>query len=353
VGRGCARHARRKAPLTAFVDTNVLILHLTGDPPEMAARATALLAGGEQLLLADLVLAECVFVLESFYEVPRSRVAELMRSAIALPSLQTLSPESVIRALEVYELDRLEFDEAYLVAMAEATGVRRIASFDRSIDRAASVERVELGAGPTTLDPMAAPFTSPLAQELSEDVLERLVRYAKIETTSRSPRKQSPSTACQLDLARLLLEELTGLGLEDPTLDENGYVTATLPGTGATAIGLIAHVDTSPDAPGKGVQPLVHRDYNGGVIALPNGDTVLDPKTMPELREREGHDIVTTSSAIRSCRARRFGSASHQTRRSATGRRSSRSPASPRPTPTRSTAQSPASSRTRPSRPPA
>jgi predicted nucleic-acid-binding protein len=109
----------------------------------MARRATALLASGERLLLADLILAECVYVLESFYDVPRERVAELMRSAVALPTIETLDTASLLRALEVYELDRLDFAEAYLVAQAEATGVSAIVSFDRSIDRVGSVERHE------------------------------------------------------------------------------------------------------------------------------------------------------------------------------------------------------------------
>ena len=72
---------RRAAALTAFLDTNVLIRHLTGDPPEMAARATAALASADQLMLADVVVAECVYMLESFYEVERQKVAELMRAA--------------------------------------------------------------------------------------------------------------------------------------------------------------------------------------------------------------------------------------------------------------------------------
>jgi predicted nucleic-acid-binding protein len=109
----------------------------------MAARATAVLAGEGPLLLADLVLAECVYVLESFYEVERARVAELMRSATALPSIETVGTSVLMRALEVYELDRLDFAEAYLVAQAEATGIGEIVSFDRSIDRVASVTRRE------------------------------------------------------------------------------------------------------------------------------------------------------------------------------------------------------------------
>jgi predicted nucleic-acid-binding protein len=109
----------------------------------MARRATALLASGERLLLTDLVLAECVFVLESFYEVEPARVAELMRAAIGLASIETVAPASLLRALEVYELDRIDFAEAYLVAQAETTGVDEIVSFDRAIDRVKSVTRRE------------------------------------------------------------------------------------------------------------------------------------------------------------------------------------------------------------------
>jgi predicted nucleic-acid-binding protein len=109
----------------------------------MAARATTALADEHDLLLTDLVVAECVYVLESFYEVERPRVAELMRSAIALPSIQTTDPATLLRALEVYELEGLDFAEAYLVAQAEATGVNEVLSFDRSIDRLTSVTRRE------------------------------------------------------------------------------------------------------------------------------------------------------------------------------------------------------------------
>jgi predicted nucleic acid-binding protein len=146
MGRRSAHDAARTcgAPtLTAFVDTNVLIRHLTGDPPDLARRATAFLASGERLLLADLVLAECVFVLESFYALGRAEVAALMRAAIAMPSIDTVDPASLLRALEVYELDRLDFAEAYLVAQAETTGVGEIVSFDRTIDRVDSVARRE------------------------------------------------------------------------------------------------------------------------------------------------------------------------------------------------------------------
>jgi tripeptide aminopeptidase len=141
------------------------------------------------------------------------------------------------------------------------------------------------------------PYTSELAIELAPDVLDRFQRYVRIDTQSRRDRSGSPSTPGQLDLGRLLVAELRDAGLTDAALDENGYVTATLPGSeGAEqVIGLIAHMDTSPDAPGSGVEPIVHRDYDGGVIELPLAGTRLDPDTMPELRSKVGHDIVTAS----------------------------------------------------------
>lgn len=131
--------------MSAFVDTNVLIRHLTGDPVEMATRATSYLRTETELLVTDLVVAETVYVLESFYETPREQVAMALRSLIALASVETVDSALLLRALEVYEIERIDFAEAYLVASAESTGVNRIASFDRSIDRVRTVERVEPG----------------------------------------------------------------------------------------------------------------------------------------------------------------------------------------------------------------
>jgi predicted nucleic acid-binding protein len=129
--------------VNAFVDTNVLVRHLTGDPPDMAQRATRYLASERGLLLADLVIAETVYVLESFYEAPRSQVAEAIRSLIAFDSIVCVDPPLLLRTVEVYETDRLDFAEAYLVACAESTEVRRVVSFDQAIDRIDTVERVE------------------------------------------------------------------------------------------------------------------------------------------------------------------------------------------------------------------
>jgi predicted nucleic acid-binding protein len=129
--------------VTAFVDTNVLVRHLTGDPPEQAARATRLLSRAEVLLLPDLVVAEVVDVLESFFEVPRPRVAELVRAIIAFPSIGVADGSLLLRALEVYEVHRLDFADAYLVAQAETSGVSAVVSFDQAIDRVPTVRRVE------------------------------------------------------------------------------------------------------------------------------------------------------------------------------------------------------------------
>lgn len=133
--------------MSAFVDTNILIRHLTGDPPDMAARATAYLQVERELLLTDLVAAETVYVLESFYEAPRDRVAEAVRSLVAFDSIVCVDRALLLRAIEVYETERIDFAEAYLVACAESTGVGKVASFDRSIDRVKTVERVERPGG--------------------------------------------------------------------------------------------------------------------------------------------------------------------------------------------------------------
>ena len=135
--------ADEEAPLRAFVDTNVLIRHLTGDPPALARRATAFLERADQLLLTDLVVAEVVFVLQSFYEVRRQRIAEIVRAMIAPPAIVVADAPMLLRALDFYEIERVHFAEAYLVASAEASGVGAVVSFDRAIDRIRTVRRVE------------------------------------------------------------------------------------------------------------------------------------------------------------------------------------------------------------------
>ncbi len=145
---------------------------------------------------------------------------------------------------------------------------------------------------------MPDPYGSTLAVELAEDVLERFVRYARIDTQSARESDTYPSTEKQLDLSRLLADELRGLGIAQVELTGHGYVFATLPAVGVDdgpTVGLLAHVDTSPDAPAAGVDPQVWRNYEGGELVLPGDPAqVLSPETSSLLAERVGHDIVTS-----------------------------------------------------------
>lgn len=109
----------------------------------MASRATAFLQRESELFVADLIVAETVYVLESFYEIARAEIGEAMRALIVMESVRVVDASRLLRALEIYEDDHLDFAEAYLVACAELMGVMQVASFDRSIDRIQSVERIE------------------------------------------------------------------------------------------------------------------------------------------------------------------------------------------------------------------
>lgn len=129
--------------MTAFVDTNILVRHLTGDPPAQAARATRYLAAADDLLLPDLILAKVAYVLESFYEVGRPEVAAALRAIVGFPAIRVVDETLLSRTIELYEVDRLDFADAYLVASAETTGVGIVAAFDRAIDRVRTVRRDE------------------------------------------------------------------------------------------------------------------------------------------------------------------------------------------------------------------
>ena len=130
----------------------------------------------------------------------------------------------------------------------------------------------------------------PLNDDLQADVLERFLRYVRIDTQSERDAEPYPSTARQLDLSRLLEQELRELGLDDVELTEHGYVFATLPGSSdKPTVGLVAHVDVSPDAPGAGVSPQVHTNYQGQELVAG-----LSPANSKLLGERQGHDIVTS-----------------------------------------------------------
>jgi tripeptide aminopeptidase len=146
---------------------------------------------------------------------------------------------------------------------------------------------------------VCAAFTSPLAEALAEPLLERFLRYVRVDTQARRDAVGTPSSPGQRVLGEVLAEELRGLHIGDVELDQNGYVIAKLPAPhadgAATVIGLLAHLDTSPDVQGAGVDPIVHRAYDGGVIELPVAGTRLDPAVMPELAAKVGHDVITAS----------------------------------------------------------
>jgi tripeptide aminopeptidase len=145
---------------------------------------------------------------------------------------------------------------------------------------------------------MAAPATDrALHEQLAEEAAGRLVRYARIDTQSDEDSTTFPSTPKQLDLLRLLRDELEGLGLEDVELDEHGYVFATVPATvdrEVPAVGFLAHVDTSPSVTGANVKPQRVR-YDGGELVLPGASgQVIRVEDCAELADHVGHELITT-----------------------------------------------------------
>src|SRR5262245_44823158 len=131
-------------------------------------------------------------------------------------------------------------------------------------------------------------------------VLDRFLRYVRYDTQSNEHSQTFPSTDTQLVLLRDLAQELRDLGLTDAAIDDYGYVMATIPATtkkaGVPTIGFIAHVDTSPEMSGAKVKPIVHANYDGRDLVLPDDPSaVLREREIPALAELHGHDIVTAS----------------------------------------------------------
>lgn len=130
-------------------------------------------------------------------------------------------------------------------------------------------------------------------------VEENFIRYAKIDTTADPNSTTFPSTMKQKDLAKVLVEELITLGLKDAEMDEWGYVFATIPGNtdkDTATICFCSHMDTAPDVTGTNVKPIVHRNYNGSPIILPDDSTqVITTERHPYLKEKIGDDIITAS----------------------------------------------------------
>lgn len=128
---------------------------------------------------------------------------------------------------------------------------------------------------------------------------ERFIRYVQVDTQSDPHAVSFPSTAKQKDLGRMLTAELTAMGVADAHMDEYGYVYATIPATSSKklpAICFCAHMDTAPDCSGTGVKPLIHKNYQGQVIVLPDDPAqVISPADYPYLQKLTGHDIITAS----------------------------------------------------------
>ena len=133
----------------------------------------------------------------------------------------------------------------------------------------------------------------------SFSVVDRFLRYVKIDTQSDAHSTSFPSTEKQKDLAKVLVQELLALGLSDAEMDEHGYVMATVPSNSEKAVPVIcfcAHMDTSPDCSGTDVKPIVHTNYQGGSLILPDDNTqVLSPVNHPDLAKQIGNDIITAS----------------------------------------------------------
>ncbi len=132
----------------------------------------------------------------------------------------------------------------------------------------------------------------------SMNVLDRFLKYIKVETTSDESSRTCPSTNGQLTLGKMLVDELKEIGLADANMDKNGYVMATLPSNideDVPVIGFLAHMDTAPDLTTKNINPRIVKDYDGGEIIL-NKDLniTLSPKDFPEIQSYKGQDIIVT-----------------------------------------------------------
>lgn len=133
---------------------------------------------------------------------------------------------------------------------------------------------------------------------MKNELMKRLINYAKVDTQSDEDSDTCPSTPGQLTLARMLVDELKTIGMDDVTMDENGYVMATLPANTekqVPTIGFLAHVDTATDFTGAGVNPKIVESYDGEDIILNKAlHVVLSPQDFPELKQYKGHTLITT-----------------------------------------------------------
>ena len=181
---------------------------------------------------------------------------------------------------------------------------------------------------------------------------ERLLKYVRVYTTSDPNSGTHPSAEREFDLARILVEDMKAIGIEDAFVDEHCYVYGTIPATpgceSKPALGLIAHMDTAPDASGENVNPILHENYDGHDVTLPATGMVMKVSTFPFLKELKGETLITTDGTTA-----RSASPSPPMRRSARALPSSTFPASGPTSPTPSMAATWAASNTRTSTRPA
>ncbi|WP_282059711.1 peptidase T [Bacillus pumilus] len=133
---------------------------------------------------------------------------------------------------------------------------------------------------------------------MKEEMIQRFTSYVKVDTQSDADKESCPSTEGQLNLARQLVEEMKSIGIQEVTMDENGYVMGTIPSNtdkDVPTIGFLAHIDTATDFTGKNVKPQLHENYQGDDITL-NEDLhiVLSPSQFPNLQKYQGHTLITT-----------------------------------------------------------
>ena len=136
-------------------------------------------------------------------------------------------------------------------------------------------------------------------QDYTFTAAERFMRYVQVDTQSDPQSDTHPTTEKQKDLGRILVEELQAMGVQDAHMDDYGYVYATIPSNTEKEVPVLcfcAHVDTAPDASGTGVKPILHKNYSGNDIVLPDdASLVLRKKDYPYLERLQGHDIITAS----------------------------------------------------------
>ena len=126
---------------------------------------------------------------------------------------------------------------------------------------------------------------------------ERLLKYARVYTTSDPNSGTHPSAEREFDLAHILVEDMKAIGIEDAFVDEHCYVYGTSRHPGCEdkpALGLIAHMDTAPDASGENVNPILHENYDGRDVTLPATGTVMKVSTFPFLKDLKGETLITT-----------------------------------------------------------